>query len=71
MLKNISNLKGAQKLTNNEQKAINGGKPPRQCEDFSYLGDGVYPASPSACGPGFPVFTPNVYGPGNGTCCNY
>jgi hypothetical protein len=25
MLKNISNLKGAQKLTNNEQKAINGG----------------------------------------------
>lgn len=33
MLKNISNLEGAQKLTKNEQKTINGARPvdPKSC----------------------------------------
>jgi hypothetical protein len=33
MLKNILNLKGAQKLTKNEQKSIRGGDTPPNCYD--------------------------------------
>lgn len=38
MLKNILNIEGAQKLTNSEQKAINGGRPaPGPCVDSNIV----------------------------------
>ncbi|NRS89751.1 hypothetical protein HNQ02_002683 [Flavobacterium sp. 7E] len=42
MLKNILKLEGAQKLTKNEQKSINGGymvKTPDQCDEYKYCID--------------------------------
>ncbi|MFV8347628.1 hypothetical protein [Flavobacterium sp. ZB4P13] len=49
MLKNILNLEGAQKLTKNEQKSINGGVPKLIC------------SSPDICGSagGVPCNNPN------------
>ncbi|MCL9807589.1 hypothetical protein NAT51_18850 [Flavobacterium amniphilum] len=46
MLKNILNLEGSQELTNNEQKAINGGIP-QGCKRAMLDPNGV------ACGPGY------------------
>lgn len=76
MLKNILNLEGAQKLTSTEQKSINGGRPPRVCElyggEFGACGTTCYPANQSACtGSAYPVFVPNYFGSGKGSCCNY
>lgn len=39
MLKNILNLEGAQQLSNNEQKEINGGKPAPSCQEGGYATD--------------------------------
>lgn len=59
MLKNILNLEGIQKLTNAEQKEINGGKlPPPSCgEGWVYVGNvsscvcatGSYNATTGSC----------------------
>jgi hypothetical protein len=47
MLKNILNLKGAQQLSNNEQKEINGGAPGNGVIICPQCADGTPPAYPT------------------------
>jgi hypothetical protein len=63
MLKNILKLSGAQQLSKNEQKTINGGLLP----DFSrYCGYFTFRSVQSQCLSLSPVFRPQWLG--NGTC---
>jgi len=72
MLKNILKLNGAQQLSNNEQKSINGGIR-FGCQLL--LSDGqngeIIPADESDCPINFPVFHANYYGQYRNACCTY
>ncbi|WP_189337072.1 hypothetical protein [Flavobacterium laiguense] len=48
MLKNILNLEGAQKLTKNEQKSINGGRPYCSSPDICGIAGGVLCNDPNS-----------------------
>lgn len=77
MLKNILKIEGAQQLSNNEQKEINGGKlPPKSCGSGGTVsnvnnclcqGSGVYSYTTQTCSNGLP--TGNLFE--NATSCCY
>jgi hypothetical protein len=51
MLKNILNLEGAQKLTKNAQKSINGGRMPELCPGEVVLVSCIFPKKCTQGGP--------------------